>query len=419
MDLAMSPELFAPTLRLQDELHLLKDSLGAIDAHYEALLDHLQDVLSGTESKILGSSATLTGYQKQVDVLYRRIGRVFPALGPSTGEGFWSSETDELARRFVAFAPRGVTVEYAVDRSVEQLQICLRRLLDTPDAVCAELEIPVMHATKLLSRYGVNVVYGNTLRDLDATTRSFETQIKVDGNLNYRTLTGRTPFDEVRETLNRLERPEEGFEDRIHLIAASAMMSHGVDIDRLNVLAMIGLPLTTAEFIQTSARVGRTYPGLVLVFPKMARERDASVYRSFEHFVLQGDRFVEPVPISRRSRRVLACTIAGLVQARILHIHERKNGKFLGSIERFREYYGKGFFSKVAETQALIEALGFADALDQPLREDIAQWFDDFIANLDNPAPGAKWTSDLSPTGSPMLSLRDVEEQAPIFGMVK
>jgi hypothetical protein len=417
--LDMAPELFAPTLRLQDELHLLKDSLGAIDAHYEALLDHLQGVLSGTDAKILGSSATLTGYQKQVDVLYRRKGRVFPALGPSAREGFWSSETDELARRFVALAPRGVTVEYAVDRSVEQLQICLRQLRDTPDVVCAELDIPVIHATKLLSRYGVDVVYGNTLRDLDATTRSFETQIKVDGNLNYRTLTGKTPFDEVRETLNRLERPEEGFEERIHLIAASAMMSHGVDVDRLNVLAMIGLPLTTAEFIQTTARVGRTYPGLVLVFPKMARERDAGVYRSFEHFVIQGDRFVEPVPISRRSRRVLACTIAGLVQARILHIHERKNGKFLGLIERFREYYGKGGFSKTAEAQALIEALGFADPLDQPLREDIVHWLDDFIANLDNPAPGAKWTSDLSPTGSPMLSLRDVEEQAPIFGMVK
>lgn len=417
--LPMAPEFFAPTLRLQDELHLLKDSLGAVDAHYEALLDHLQGVLSGTDSKILGSSATLTGYQKQVEVLYRREARVFPALGPSAGEGFWSSESDELARRFVALAPRGVTVEYAVDRSVEQLQVCLRRLRDAPAAVCAELGIPIACATELMGRYGVDVVYGNTLRDLDATMRSFETQIKVDGNLNYRTLTGRTPFDEVRETLHRLENPEDGFEERIHLIAASAMMSHGVDIDRLNVLAMIGIPLTTAEFIQTSARVGRTYPGLVLVFPKMARERDASVYRSFEHFVRQGDRFVEPVPISRRSRRVLERTIAGLVQARILHVHEQKSGRSLVTIERFREYCGKGGFSKEAESKALIEALGLTDTLDEALREDLVHWFDDFMANLDNPTPGTKWTSELSPTSGPMLSLRDVEEQAPIFGTVK
>lgn len=417
--LGMEPSLFPPTLRLQDELHLLKDSLGAVDAHYEALLDDLQRELTGTTAKILGSSATLTGYRKQVEVLYRRVGRVFPALGPSVGEGFWSSETADLARRFVALAPRGVTVEYAVDRSVEQLQVCLRRLRDAPAEACAEIGVPAGQANALLSLYGVNVVYGNTLRDLDAATRSFETQIKVDGNLNYRTLTGRTQFDDVRETLRRLERPEEGFDDRIHLIAASAMMSHGVDIDRLNVLAMVGLPLTTAEFIQTSARVGRTYPGLVLVFPKMARERDASVYRSFEHFVRQGDRFVEPVPITRRSRRVLERTLSGLVQARLLHVHEQKNGKSLVMIDKFREYAKKGGFTKDAEVQALIKALGIGDPLDEGLRDDLKQWFDDFMANLDNPAPGAKFTGDLSPTGSPMLSLRDVEEQAPIFGTVK
>ena len=27
---------------MQDELHLLRDSLGAVDSHYEALLDELQ-----------------------------------------------------------------------------------------------------------------------------------------------------------------------------------------------------------------------------------------------------------------------------------------------------------------------------------------------------------------------------------------
>ena len=270
----------------------------------------------------------------------------------------------------------------------------------------------------LVSRYGVDVVYGNTLRDLDALTRSFETQIKVDGVLNYRTLTGRTPFEEVRETLHRLENPEAEFDQRIHLIAASAMMSHGVDIDRLNVMAMVGLPLTTAEFIQTSARVGRMFPGLVFVFPKIARERDAGVFRSFEHFVRQGDRFVEPVPITRRSRRVLARTIAGLVQARILQVHEPHNVKSLVTIERFRDYWRRGEFNRETEVQALTDALGLTEALDDGLREDLGRWFDDFMANLDNPPPGAKWLSDLSPTGGAMLSLRDVEEQAPIFGTV-
>ena len=40
--LGQDQPLYAPTVRMQDELHLLRDSLGAVDSHYEALLDALQ-----------------------------------------------------------------------------------------------------------------------------------------------------------------------------------------------------------------------------------------------------------------------------------------------------------------------------------------------------------------------------------------
>src|SRR4029453_623298 len=100
------------------------------------------------------------------------------------------------------------------------------------------------------------------------------------------------------------------------------MLSHGVDVDRLNVMVMLGLPLATAEFIQATSRVGRRWPGLVFVVHKIPRERDASVFRSFAPFVLQGDRFVEPVPVTGRSRRVLDRTVAGMMLARVLMLHE-------------------------------------------------------------------------------------------------
>jgi hypothetical protein len=411
--------LYAPTLRLQDELHLLKDSLGAVDAHYEALVDHLQLQLSGRRAKILGSSATLSGYEKQVDVLYKRRGRVFPAPGPSATDGFWTSESELLARRFVALAPRGVTVEYAVDRSITELQQAVRQLCSHPKAVCEQAGIDPRFADTLISLYGVEVVYGNTLRDLDAVVRSFETQIRVGGPLRTASLTGRTEFDEVRSTLERLDKPEDQFDDRLHLIAASAMMSHGVDIDRLNVMVIMGLPLTTAEFIQTSARVGRRYPGLVFVMPKMARERDASVFRSFVHFVQQGDRLVEPIAIGRRSRRVLERTLPGLALARVLHVHEPNSATSLTLIARLRDYFANAGISANSEKDAIIDALGFTASMEAELREDIESWFEDFFSNLRTPPTNAKFPSELSPTDPPMMSLRDVEEQAPIFGVSK
>ena len=140
-------------------------------------------------------------------------------------------------------------------------------------------------------------------------SRSLQTQIPFP--IETAELTGGTDFEEVRKTLDRLSTPEPQFTDRIDVVTASSMMSHGVDIDRLNVMVIIGVPLTASEFIQATARVGRRYPGLVFVLHKIARERDSAVFRSFPQFVSHSDRFVEPVAITRRSRRVLERTIPG------------------------------------------------------------------------------------------------------------
>lgn len=298
-------------------------------------------------------------------------------------------------------------------RAVSDLQIAVRAVLATPSMLTDELGIDPSLAPQLASLYGVDVVYGNTLRDLDAAVRSLETQVPVTP-LNAASLTGRTPFEEVRAALQRLEEPEPAFEDRLHVVAASSMMSHGVDIDRLNVMVMLGLPLTTAEFIQTTARVGRRWPGLVLVLHKIARERDASVYRSFPQFVLHGDRFVEPVPVTRRSRRVLERTMAGLELARVLLIHEPRSNSALTTVKRLREYAKDFNVDAAGENDALVGALGLDSELDELLRDDLRDWLERFFANLFDPAGTFDWPSDLSPTGSPMRSLRDVEEQAPI-----
>ena len=132
---------FAPTFRLQDELHLLRDSLGAIDSHYESLLDYISQETSNVHPKIVASSATLTGYQRQCDVLYRRMGRVFPLQGPTIGESFWSTNSSDMLRRYVALAPRGATLEFAADRILTELQQAIRDLIADPTTVCGNIGI--------------------------------------------------------------------------------------------------------------------------------------------------------------------------------------------------------------------------------------------------------------------------------------
>jgi|GEM_PF-2775224 len=372
--LTQAAELYPPTIRMQDELHLLRDSLGAVDAHYEALLDGLQ-AQSGTPAKIIASSATLAGHDEQVKVLYRRMGRTFPLPGPRSGHSFWSRETDQLARRFVGLAPRGVTIEYATDQLAESLQRTVRRAVDDPTTVAAEVGVDPSALPGLVSAYGVDVVYGSTLKDVEAAARSFESQLRLD-RLGTATLTGRTPLEEIHQTLERLTRPEPDFYDRIHLVAASSMLSHGVDIDRLNVMVMLGLPLSTAEFIQTTSRVGRTHPGLVLVLHKVGRERDAAVFRTFPSFVRHADRLIDPVPITARSRRVLELTFPGLLQGLIYGAHEpaalAAGLKQLTVPAAVRRAFSALPVLEQTELANLVGLLGFTGPLDENLRLDLS-----------------------------------------------
>lgn len=413
--LPMSRERFAPSLRLQDELHLLRDSLGAVDSHYESLLDYLQQMLDAPRAKIVASSATLTGYDRQVEVLYRRQGRAFPQPGPSAGESFWTRPSAKMLRRFVAVAPRGLTLEFVSDRTLSVLQESVRRLLDDADklVVCAEAGVDFTHAEALLDAYGTDVLYGSTLYDVEAAQRSLDSNATVRP-LNSEQLTGQTSFDDVRRVLEDLERPPTDFAERIHVVAASSMLSHGVDVARLNVMVMLGLPLSTAEFIQTTARVGRSRPGLVHVMHKMGRERDAQAFRTFAQFVRHGDRLVEPIPITRRSRRVLRLTMPGIVESRRLMLMEPQSAnQRLTTVDRLRAFVTDAGLTPAHEAEVIAALLGFDGPVDELLREEIRVWLRTWFTNLDDPARTARLPYQLGAT-APMTSLRDVEASAPI-----
>ena len=416
IDLTQERSLFAPSLRMQDELHLLRDSLGAIDAHYEALLDDLQSYW-GMPPKIIASSATLAGHADQARSLYRREGRMFPVPGPTSNRSFWAQESARLARRFVGFAPRGVTLEYANDQLNTTVQRAVRKALDCPAEAGAEAGVPEEAIESLIAAYGISVTYGSTLKDVEAAARSFESQIPID-DLNSQTLTGRTSLDDVRTIIERVKEPEQNFEDRIHVIAASSMLSHGVDLDRLNIMVMLGLPLATAEFIQTTARVGRAYPGLVFVMHKIGRERDAAVFRTFPSFIQHMDRLVDPVPITARSRRVLELTFSGLEMARVYGTHEplaiEQGLGQLTTPQRLREALTRLGVDRGGEARALADALDYLGPLTSRLREDIMEYMDEFFCDLYDPATNARWPSQLF-RKEPMLSLRDVDKQIPVY----
>jgi hypothetical protein len=416
--------LFPPTLRIQDEIHLLRDSLGAIDSHYERLVDHLQTESGGPTPAIVGSSATIAGYDRHVQCLYGRPGTVFPVPGPEPGRSFWAvfDEAQPTMRTYVALAPRGVTLEFANDRCVEALQRAVRAALLDPDSVARDARIDPSVMPELVSLYGTTVVYGCTLRDVEAATRSVRTQVQLDPSpsghrlkLEVVTLTGRTPAEEVRVALERLQRPEPDLEDRIHVVTASSMLSHGVDLDRLNVMVAWGLPLSVAELVQATARIGRRHAGLVLVLLKAARERDARVFSTFNVFMANAHQLVDPVPITHRSRRVLELTLPGLFAGRLLGVHEpralRSRMGNLTSVGRARRYVlavGRDPFVD-EEYRAILRILGIGGSvLDRPMMDDASSFVGETVRKILDPSTRSMNVFDLLSPG-PMRSLRDVE----------
>jgi len=116
-------------------------------------------------------------------------------------------------------------------------------------------------------------------------------------------LTSREPSDLIPEHLKTMAVSLPG--QAISIILATNMISVGVDIDRLGLMAVMGQPQATSEYIQATSRVGRKFPGLVVTLFNAARSRDRSHYESFVTYHSALYRQVESssvTPFSSRAR---------------------------------------------------------------------------------------------------------------------
>lgn len=195
----------------------------------------------------------------------------------------------------------------------------------------------------------------------------------------------------------------------LNTITATSMISHGVDINRFNMMVFFGMPRGTAEYIQSSSRAGRSHPGLVFNVCHPIRERDLSHYHFFEKYHEFLDRLVEPVPVNRWAKNSVQRTHPGLLMSLLLnHYMYQEDVPPLYFGDRAEE-----FMDEVDEDQfvdQMIEMFGngggheefFQDARDLT-RSSISE------IRLDD----SQWTSDRLPR-SAMRSLRDVDEQLDI-----
>ncbi|MEV0980653.1 helicase-related protein [Streptomyces sp. NPDC049915] len=410
-----------PELIVQDELHLISGPLGTLTGLYETAVDALAEC-----PKVIASTATIRRAADQGLHLFARGVRQFPPAGLDARDSWFAVETpreEKASRRYVGLLAPGTSQATLLIRTYATL---LHRALhaDTDD--------------KVRDAYWSLVGYFNSLRLLSAAELQVHDDVvaylevlaaregvAVRQVANYSELTSRIDASEIPTRLKGIEKrlPDE---DTVDVLLATNMIAVGVDVDRLGLMAVMGQPQTTAEYIQATSRVGRAHPGLVAVMLNSTRARDRSHYENFQHYHSALYREVESTsvtPFSARAReRGLHAVIVAL--ARIL-IPEARPNEGAGKVEayegvlrgRIKDLLLKRVGAVTPEEADSVEK-GFDEFVDWWLRE-----ADIHNSLLFEPQKGSRAPALLKPyddesdgkAWSTLWSLRDVDAESALF----
>ena len=322
------------SLLVQDELHLLSESLGNFDAHYETLLSALQISHGGRSPKILAATATIKEFQDHIHHLYLKEATRFPAPGVTQGESFYARKAKDasgeplIRRWFSGVLPIGrgrmdmKAVAAISTRFLDQVDDWRTRLLEMDINLLSQTGLSESRSAEAI-RYldknlNSNLIYANNKKSITAIQTTLEDENAKTGHIREMTqLDGQTRLDVILEAIHHVETKTP--EDQNRSLIATSVVSHGVDIAELNFLVMAKWPKSTAEYIQASARCGRVHPGIVVCVLSAWQLFECGVFMNFKDYHAFLDRMVDSVPINRFAPNVLDRTLPGVLSAVIFN----------------------------------------------------------------------------------------------------
>ncbi|MBF4691582.1 DISARM system helicase DrmA [Fusibacter ferrireducens] len=331
---------FPPELIIQDELHLITGPLGTLYGHYETAIEELCRIYYDDWTlmpKYIASTATIRNALDQIQSLYGKKFTQFPAPGHESASSFFAEELDLDINPFRLYA--GI---YAPGSSVKTTVLRVYAVIIQTAMRFRTHEI----FKNYLDPYWTLIGYFNSKRELGGTVRLLQDDIpsrvkvlanrnndeKPRTNIKYKEITSRIKSKDIPLLLEELEnglKNGDNGNEILDAVVATNMISVGMDVDRLGVMAVTGQPKTTSEYIQATSRVGRSMPGLVFNIINPYRNRDMSHFENFKAYHGQLYRFVEGTTATPFSTRARERSLHALLVAMLRGMHDemRANNK--------------------------------------------------------------------------------------------
>ena len=333
-----------PDLIIQDELHLISGPLGSLVGLYETMVEEVcterndnGDIIR--KPKIIASTATTRNTQNLIKQLYTRKVRAFPVSGVKYSDNFFSKvlEESECKRMYMGLAPTGHSASELEIRAIAAQIVAKEKLIAT-ELKSAKIDLQDRKAVADFiidnnslkadfDDYWTLVLYYNNLKSLGRTHSRIGQEIKANAeamreyleaypsldfigdkfNLRTEEFTSRQESSRIKELLVEAEARtliESDKDNRVRvrskmdIVQATNMISVGIDISRWNTMMIVGQPLTTAEYIQSSSRVARATDGLAINLYNPLQIRELSLYENYVPYHSAFYKHVEPLMVT-------------------------------------------------------------------------------------------------------------------------
>jgi hypothetical protein len=372
-----------PDLIIQDELHLISGPLGSLVGMFETMIEEACTERNENgeiikKPKIITSTATTRNTQNLIKQLYNRNVRSFPVSGIKYSNNFFSEAVglNDCKRRYVGFAPTGHSASELEIRTIAAQVVAKEKLIIAElksagidildfDRVASFLVDDNNNLREDIDNYWSLVLYYTNLKSLGRACSRMGQEIKSNAesmrayldeypalnficeNFHLRTeeFTSRQESSRIKELLvvaanqTNIERNYNSkmrVSSKMDIVQATNMISVGIDIARWNTMIVVGQPLATADYIQSSSRVGRTYDGLVVNLYNPLNARELSLYENYVPYHTAFYKFVEPLmvttfteqTIDKLANNIFLCymgAIKGYTNANQIKAEDEKN----------------------------------------------------------------------------------------------